>query len=180
VQLLLTSVLQDPQLQQAAALAGGSNVDANDPALMAAVHGRLLHVVPDKGSAGNPSGQASITPECLMVCWGHGACRSTTYLQLPSSACMLAIWCSVMQHAILMQAAIVDGRVAALKALQIQQKPAQAPNGGLLHLKLEQLRNWVCLCCNILHNSEQPQHLSWVQAQLHGRPNEQQVRCLSW
>lgn len=60
---------QDAQLQQAAALAGGSNAAADDPALATAVGGRLLHVVPDGRAAGTaaPRDQPSITAECLMV-----------------------------------------------------------------------------------------------------------------
>lgn len=63
---------QEPQLQQAAALADGRNTAAGDPALAAAAGGRLLHVVPDSSAAQAVAHQPTITARCLMVCW-HGS-----------------------------------------------------------------------------------------------------------
>jgi hypothetical protein len=63
-----SDVLQEPQIQQAAALAGGSNVSASEPAIAAAVHSQLLHVVANEVADSIPAGQPSITAECLMVC----------------------------------------------------------------------------------------------------------------
>lgn len=63
-----SNALQEPQLQQAAALAGGSNVSASEPSVAAAVHNQLLHVVANEAVDSVPAGQPSITAECLMVC----------------------------------------------------------------------------------------------------------------
>ena len=54
-----------------------------------------------------------------------------------------------------MQAAIIDGRAAALHALQIQQKqqPAQTPNGVPLSRNFEHCRALTCISSHVLHSN---------------------------